>query len=269
MGIDDKLMSECVAEIRQKELIENEGRSIPSSKIRDYLLLLNDEESSENFLHKNPRFLQRSTVDILVQWCTRVYQFTNYPAMFHSATRQCLYAIYLLDLSERVAKEPHFCIGPFFASLRKPELEDVFQKELTAFRLRLQKSFLDQLVSEVLKLKSDASSDDSSKTEADASGDSSVFSLPFGDVTTSILDPVEVYENLPSPLKKCAMGEDMHLLEKELLKLPLEEANAFMIQLLQAGLVTPVSTDQHEVKSDVKAKSAEYEDLEDDNDELI
>jgi hypothetical protein len=42
-----------------------------------------------------------------------------------------------------------------------------------------------------------------------------------------------------------------------------------MIQLLQAGLVTPVSTDQHEVRSDVKAKSAEYEDLEDDNDELI
>lgn len=90
---------------------------------------------TEDFLLANPDIIQGPTAVSLLQWCKTI---SDNAEAFEKVTRQCIYIIYLYDLSRQLEIDPAQCITPFFAKINEPMIRERFEKEVMAYRSKLQ-----------------------------------------------------------------------------------------------------------------------------------
>ncbi|XP_008473204.2 hsp90 co-chaperone Cdc37-like [Diaphorina citri] len=195
-------------------------------KIKEYGLL-DSMQDTEDFLLSNPEIIDGPTALSLLEWCTAV---TDDVETFNKVSRQCIYIIYLYDLSRQVNIEPVHCVTPFFAKIAEPMFRERFEKEIVAYRSKLQSLTYDEVLQEVLICTSPG---DSSPTSSSSSEDYSF-----------ALDPLEVYNNLPSQLRQCLDDEDLVALEYELSELPLDRAKYYFVQFIRSGLLLPIENEE-------------------------
>ncbi|KAL1461555.1 hypothetical protein WDU94_013440 [Cyamophila willieti] len=212
---------------------EKRGSTGLDQKIKTYGLL-NTVQETEEFLLANPDIIDGQTALLLLQWCTAI---SDDPDTFNNVSRQCIYIIYLYDLSRQIDIEPVHCVSPFFAKINEPTFHERFEREIAAYRNKLQALTFNEVLDEVLIPREDISS----------SGDSSTTSSE-GDTSVSALDPLEVYENLPDRIKECLDDEDLYALEHEFSELPLDQAMLYFVQMVKSGLLLPIENNNEDHK---------------------
>jgi cell division cycle protein 37 len=133
---------------------------------------------------------------------------------------QCIVMQFILELSKTLNYDPRACVGPFFSKMQKAEREykDGFYEELNAFKDRICRR---------AKEKIDAAVKEAEEEErAKRLG-------PGG------LDPVEVFESLPTELQACFESQDIKLLQDTILKMKREDAEYHMDRCVRSGLWVP------------------------------
>lgn len=88
--------------------------------------------------------IDAQTVLQLLQWGSTIKNDTH---AFNNVIRQCVYIIYLYDLSRAVNIEPLHCVSHFFDQIQQPSYLERFEKEVLMYQTKLKElvSVLSQL----------------------------------------------------------------------------------------------------------------------------
>ncbi|KFM74256.1 Hsp90 co-chaperone Cdc37, partial [Stegodyphus mimosarum] len=193
-------------------------------------------EDSKNFLREHPHLACEETANYLVIWCINLEVEEKHQLMEHVA-HQCICMQFILELAKHMNVDPRSCISSFFTriQLSDTEYKEAFNAELEAFKKRVK----ERARIRIEKAIQEAEEEERKKRLG-----------PGG------LDPVEVFESLPDPLKVCFETKDIELLQKTIAKMPEEEARYHINRCIDSGLWIP---DAKKAEQEAKENSESIE----------
>ncbi|KAL1131359.1 hypothetical protein AAG570_010977 [Ranatra chinensis] len=206
-------LTEEERERRMKQFIkENE-------KILKQYGMLRKFDDSQRFLQEHPQLICEDTANYLVIWCINL-EMEEKKTLSQHVAHQCICMQYILELSKQLSVDPRACVASFFTNIQnaEPEYKASFDDELRAFKER---------VSRRAKEKLEGLIKEQEEEERQARLG------PGG------LDPVEVFDSLPSELKECFEKQDIPLLQETIAKMPHDEAAYHMKRCVDSGLWLP------------------------------
>lgn len=227
---NDELSEEEKAEKQRIFVKENEKLLKKFGMFKKY-------DDSKNFLREHPHLACEETANYLVIWCINLEVEEKHELMEHVA-HQCICMQYILELAKHLNVDPRACISSFFSRIQMADTEyrDAFNSELEAFKGR---------VKERAKIRIEKAIEEAEEEERQKRLG------PGG------LDPVEVFESLPEPLKTCFESKDIELLQKTIASMPEEEARLHINRCIDSGLWIPDAK-----KAEAEAQAAAKENTE-------
>lgn len=202
--------------------ISETGAVIVNTKIQNFGLLGSQKET-EKFLVAHPDMIDAQTVLQLLQWGSTINNDTH---AFNNVIRQCVYIIYLYDLSRAVNIEPLHCVSHFFDQIQQPSYLERFEKEVLTYQTKLKELTYKEMLKEVVVSSSDGDEGFQGSSASSSSSEDLVS-----------LDPLQVYASLPPQLQQCVSDEDLVALEYELSLLAPKKAKEYFSRMLRSGLL--------------------------------
>ncbi|VDM32453.1 unnamed protein product [Hydatigera taeniaeformis] len=171
---------------------------------------------SQQYLLEKPYLVCDETANHLVLWCLDLAMEEKYSLLDH-VSHQCIVMQFMLELAKSLKCDPRSCIRPFFNKFinPEPEYQRMFEEELTAFKARIR----DRARVKLTEAMQQYEAEERQKRLG-----------PGG------LDPYEVIETLPEPLRKCFETRDVELLKKTLTEMDPKEAEECMKRCIASGL---------------------------------
>lgn len=184
--------------------------------------MLLEYHDSEDYLRKNPHLACEDTANYLALWCINL-EVQEKHALMERVAHQTIIMQYILELAKSLDASPPATIPSFFTKMKKAKVEfkeymDAFDDELKSFLQRVK----ERARARIEKAMKEAEEEDRQQRLG-----------PGG------LDPVEVFESLPSELQKCFEEKDIPMLQEVLGKMPEEEARTYLKQCIDSGLWIP------------------------------
>jgi len=187
--------------------------------------MLRKYEDSQSFLEGNPHLTCEETANYLVLWCINLEVQEKHDLMSHVA-HQTIVMQFILELARTLERDPRSCVRAFFTRIQMGDVEkqymDAFNDELSSFKDRIRaraKARLEEAMKEV--------EEEERQKRLGPGG----------------LDPVEVFDSLPSKLQECFEKKDIPLLQETLLAMPKEDAEKYLKQCIDSGLWVPNAAD--------------------------
>ncbi|KAL7678268.1 hypothetical protein ACOME3_004498 [Neoechinorhynchus agilis] len=186
--------------------------------------MLRKYPSSERFLLDNPDLVCEFTANFLVVYCIELEMGDKHDLMVHVA-RQTIILQFILELAKGIGKDPRACIKPFFTRIQNGEAEAMagLENELEAFVLRIEKRAKEKIE----EIYAEQEKEEKQKRLG-----------PGG------LDPLEVLESLPTPLKTCFENQDIEMLKSTLSQMPQDEAKYHIDRCVKSGLWVPEKSEK-------------------------
>ncbi|XP_017880498.1 hsp90 co-chaperone Cdc37 [Ceratina calcarata] len=228
---DDSGLSDEEKEKKIKEFVkENEKALKQFGMLRKY-------DDSKKYLQENPQLVCENTANYLVIWCINLEIEEKHDLMEHVA-HQCICMQYILELSKQLDVDPRACVGSFFSHIQNAEIEykNSFDDELRAFKERIRKRAAEK-IADALK---------------EAEEEEKMARIGPGN-----LDPVEVFESLPAPLKVCFETQSHSLLQETLAAMPQNEAVYHMKRCIDSGLWVPDAKSKELIDGETSAENVE------------
>lgn len=176
-------------------------------------------DDSRRFLQEHPHLVCEDTANYLVIWCITL-EMEDKQMLSQHVAHQCICMQYILELSKQLEVDPRSCVGTFFSKIQvaEPEYKKSFEDELNAFKERVKKRAKEKLEAALRE-----EEEEEKKARLGPGG----------------LDPVEVFESLPTILQECFEKQDIPMLQEAIAKMPQEEAAYHMKRCIDSGLWLP------------------------------
>jgi len=220
-------------EISEEEQLERSKKFMDEHRedIKKYGML-HEYHDSEELLQKKPHLACEDTANYLVVWCIDL-EVEEKHSLMERVAHQTICMQFLLELSKQLEIDPRSTIKPFFQKMRKndEQYKTGFQEELTAFIGRVK----DRAQARIDKAMKEYEEEEREKRMG-----------PGG------VDPVEVYESLPTKLQECFDSKDIQLLQDTLTTMPEEEAKYHLKRCIDSGLWVPDASKVEENGKDEK-----------------
>uniref|UniRef100_A0A3Q3X1R4 Hsp90 co-chaperone Cdc37 n=1 Tax=Mola mola TaxID=94237 RepID=A0A3Q3X1R4_MOLML len=223
--------TEEVKEKKHKTFVEKYEKQIK------HFGMLRRWDDSQRYLSENPHLVCEETANYLVIMCIDLEV-----EEVKTTQRNCIILIYFLFL---LKVDPRGCFRQFFEKIKTADqqYQDAFNDELESFKERVQ----GRAKIRIEKAMKEYEEEEKQKRLG-----------PGG------LDPVEVYESLPTEMQKCFDEKDIQMLQDVISKMDPTEAKAHMKRCIDSGLWVPNSkTDD----GDEKEEDTTYEEVKQEQEE--
>ncbi|XP_006008466.1 hsp90 co-chaperone Cdc37 [Latimeria chalumnae] len=176
-------------------------------------------DDSQKYLSDNPSLVCEETANYLVIWCIDL-EVEEKHALMEQVAHQTIVMQFILELAKSLKVDPRACFRQFFTKIKTADQQymEAFNDELEAFKERV-KGRAQARIEKAIK----EYEEEERKKRLGPGG----------------LDPVEVYESLPSELQKCFDTKDIQMLQDTITKLEPVEAKYHMQRCIDSGLWVP------------------------------
>ncbi|XP_075433542.1 hsp90 co-chaperone Cdc37 [Ascaphus truei] len=178
-------------------------------------------DDSQKYLSDNSHLVCEETANYLVIWSIDL-EVEEKHSLMEQVAHQTIVMQFILELAKSLKVDPRACFRQFFTKIKTADQQymDAFNDELESFKERVRgraKVRIEKAMKEY--------EEEEKKKRLGPGG----------------LDPVEVYETLPSELQKCFDVKDIELLQETISKMDPVEARHYMKQCIDSGLWVPNS----------------------------
>lgn len=215
--------------------------------------MLHEYHDCKDFLLENIHLVSEDTANYLTLWCVNL-QVEEKHELMKRVAHQTIIMQYLLELSKTLEASPPQTVSVFFTRMAKAVTDftdymKAFEDELNAFIKRIE----DRAKARIEKAKQEAEEEERLEREQRLG--------PGG------MDPVTVFESLPTELQQCFEKKDIPLLQKIMREMPEEEARYHLKRCVDSGLWVPNAKDAGEPSGEAEENGAEevYEEVHDTN----
>ncbi|NWX08598.1 CDC37 protein, partial [Caloenas nicobarica] len=176
-------------------------------------------DDSQKYLSDNPHLVCEETANYLVIWCIDL-EVEEKHALMEQVAHQTIVMQFILELAKSLKVDPRACFRQFFTKIKTADQQymEGFNDELDAFKERVR----GRAKARIEKAMKEYEEEERQKRLG-----------PGG------LDPVEVYESLPSELQKCFDVKDVQMLQDTISKMDPTEAKYHMQRCIDSGLWVP------------------------------
>ncbi|KAJ6654510.1 hypothetical protein lerEdw1_006817 [Lerista edwardsae] len=176
-------------------------------------------DDSQKYLSDNPYLVCEETANYLVIWCIDL-EVEEKHALMEQVAHQTIVMQFILELAKSLKVDPRACFRQFFSKIKTADQQymEGFNYELESFKERVRgraKVRLEKALKEY--------EEEERQKRLGPGG----------------LDPVEVYETLPSELQKCFDVKDVQMLQDAISKMDPTEAKYHMQRCIDSGLWVP------------------------------
>ncbi|KAA0721643.1 Hsp90 co-chaperone [Triplophysa tibetana] len=199
-------------------------------------------DDSQKYLSDNPHLVCEETANYLVIMCIDL-EVEEKHALMEQVAHQTIVMQFILELAKSLKVDPRGCFRQFFTKIKTADqqYQDAFNDELESFKGRVR----GRAKIRIEKAMKEYEEEERQKRLG-----------PGG------LDPVEVYESLPSELQKCFDDKDIQMLQDAISKLDPTEAKHHMKRCIESGLWVPNSRADEEADKDPEdGDEPQYEEL--------
>lgn len=206
-------LTEEEKERRYKDFVDKN-----EDKIKEFGMLSRWDDCKK-FLLENHNLCCEETANYLTLWCLNLEIEEKHSLMKHVA-KQAIAMQYMLELAKQLDIDVRGCISSFFTRIQQADQHyiDAFNDEIEAFKNRIR---------ERAKVRVEAAIKQVEEEERQARLG------PGG------LDPLEVLETLPEPLKECFETQDIKKLQEVLTAMEESEAKYHLKRCIDSGLWVP------------------------------
>ncbi|KAE8619824.1 hypothetical protein XENTR_v10009989 [Xenopus tropicalis] len=210
---ENKEVTEEEKEQKHKTFVEKNVKQLK------HFGMLHRWDDSQKYLSDNPHLVCEETANYLVIWCIDL-EVEEKHALMEQVAHQTIVMQFILELAKSLKVDPRACFRQFFTKIKTADQQymDAFNDELESFKGR---------VRERAKVRIDKAMKEYEEEERKKR------------IGPGGLDPVEVYESLPSELQKCFDSKDIQMLQDTISKMDPTEARFFMKQCIDSGLWVP------------------------------
>lgn len=200
-------------ERRYKEFVDKY-----ESKIKKFGMLSKYDECKK-FLLEDPDLCCEETANYLTLWCLNLEIEEKHSLMEHVA-KQAIAMQYMLELAKQLDVDVRGCISSFFTRIQTADKQyaDAFNDEIEAFKSRIR---------ERAKVRVEMAMKQVEEEERQKRLG------PGG------LDPLEVLETLPPPLKECFETQDINKLQEVIGQMDEKDARHHLKRCVDSGLWVP------------------------------
>lgn len=188
------------------------------SKIKEFGMLTKWDDCKK-FLLNDPNLCCEETANYLTLWCLNLEIEEKHSLMEHVA-KQAIAMQYMLELAKQLDVDVRGCISSFFTRIQQADQQylDAFEDEINSFKDRIR---------ERAKVRIEAAIKQVEEEERRAR------------IGPGGLDPLEVLETLPGPLKECFEKQDIAKLQEVLSAMDEKEARHHLKRCIDSGLWVP------------------------------
>lgn len=171
------------------------------------------------FLMEHSDLVCDEAANFLALWCLNLAMEEKFTLMEHIA-KQVISLQYILELAKQLDRDPRSCVSSFFTRIQTAEKEYIaaFEDELSSFKERIRK----RAAEKVKKLVEEYEEEEKQKRLG-----------PGG------LDPLEVFESLPTEMQQCFESRDIGSLQAVISAMDEEQAKYHMKRCIDSGLWVP------------------------------
>ncbi|XP_062975381.1 hsp90 co-chaperone Cdc37 [Elgaria multicarinata webbii] len=178
-------------------------------------------DDSQKYLSDNPHLVCEETANYLVIWCIDL-EVEEKHALMEQVAHQTIAMQFILELAKSLKVDPRACFRQFFTKIKTADQQymEGFNDELESFKERVR----GRAKARVERAMKEYEEEERQKRLG-----------PGG------LDPVDVYESLPSELQKCFDVKDVQMLQDAISKMDPTQAKYHMQRCIDSGLWVPNS----------------------------
>lgn len=190
-------------------------------------------DDSQKYLSDHPHLVCEETANYLVIMCIDL-EVEEKHALMEQVAHQTIVMQFILELAKSLKVDPRGCFRQFFAKIKTADqqYQEAFNDELESFKERVR----GRAKIRIEKAMKEYEEEERQKRIG-----------PGG------LDPVEVYESLPTEMQKCFDEKDIQMLQEVISKMDPTVAKAHMKRCIDSGLWVPnAKGDDGEEKGDEK-----------------
>lgn len=205
-------------------------------------------DDSQKYLSDHPHLVCEETANYLVIMCIDL-EVEEKHALMEQVAHQTIVMQFILELAKSLKVDPRGCFRQFFAKIKTADqqYQEAFNDELESFKERVR----GRAKIRIEKAMKEYEEEERQKRLG-----------PGG------LDPVDVYESLPSEMQKCFDEKDIQMLQEVISKMDPTEAKAHMKRCIDSGLWVPnAKGDDGEEKGDEKDDEPTYEEIQQEKEE--
>ncbi|XP_063328164.1 hsp90 co-chaperone Cdc37-like [Pelmatolapia mariae] len=205
-------------------------------------------DDSQKYLSDHPHLVCEETANYLVIMCIDL-EVEEKHALMEQVAHQTIVMQFILELAKSLKVDPRGCFRQFFAKIKTADqqYQEAFNDELESFKERVR----GRAKIRIEKAMKEFEEEERQKRLG-----------PGG------LDPVEVYESLPTEMQKCFDEKDIQMLQEVISKMDPTEAKAHMKRCIDSGLWVPnAKGDDGEEKGDEKDDEPTYEEIQHEKEE--
>uniref|UniRef100_A0A8D0DTH8 Hsp90 co-chaperone Cdc37 n=1 Tax=Salvator merianae TaxID=96440 RepID=A0A8D0DTH8_SALMN len=197
-------------------------------------------DDSQKYLSDNPYLVCEETANYLVIWCIDL-EVEEKHALMEQVAHQTIVMQFILELAKSLKVDPRACFRQFFSKIKTADQQymEGFNDELEAFKERVR----GRAKARIERAMKEYEEEERQKRLG-----------PGG------LDPVEVYESLPTELQKCFDVKDVQMLQDTISKMDPAEAKYHMQRCIDSGLWVPNARTAEGAEKGDKAEGV-YEEL--------
>ncbi|XP_061469750.1 hsp90 co-chaperone Cdc37 [Rhineura floridana] len=176
-------------------------------------------DDSQKCLSDHPYLVCEETANYLVIWCIDL-EVEEKHALMEQVAHQTIVMQFILELAKSLKVDPRACFRQFFSKIKTADQQymEGFNDELEAFKDRVR----GRAKARIERAMKEYEEEERQKRLG-----------PGG------LDPVDVYEALPSELQKCFDVKDVQMLQDAISKMDPAEAKYHMRRCIDSGLWVP------------------------------
>lgn len=198
-------------------------------------------DDSQKYLSDNPHLVCEETANYLVIMCIDL-EVEEKHALMEQVAHQTIVMQFILELAKSLKVDPRGCFRQFFAKIKTADqqYQDAFNDELESFKERVR----GRAKIRIEKAMKEYEEEERQKRLG-----------PGG------LDPVDVYDSLPSEMQKCFDEKDIQMLQEVISKMDPTEAKIHMKRCIDSGLWVPNSRTEDDGQKEEKEDEPQYEEL--------
>ncbi|TTE81782.1 Hsp90 co-chaperone Cdc37 [Bagarius yarrelli] len=212
---EEKLDTEEEKEQKHKTFVEKYEKQIK------HFGMLRRWDDSQKYLSDNSHLVCEETANYLVIMCIDL-EVEEKHALMEQVAHQTIVMQFILELAKSLKVDPRGCFRQFFSKIKTADqqYQDAFNDELESFKERVRgraKIRIEKAMKEY--------EEEEKKKRLGPGG----------------LDPVEVYDTLPSEMQKCFDEKDIQMLQDLISKMDPMDAKYHMKRCVDSGLWVPNS----------------------------
>eukprot|EP00949_MAST-11_sp_MAST-11-sp1_P003332 g3332.t1 len=203
-------------------------------------------DKTRDLLLEHPELLSEHAVGYMLLMCLD-FEMSGQTARAKRTAQQYQIIQSILELAKGSKKDPRSAIHPFFRRIdeNREAFQKGFEKSVDDFYLKLQNRAKDKIAQgekSPLQMERDASNSQGQEQEQEQAEQEEevVYGIdPDAPLGPGGLSPSEVFDELPPEIQNCFISRDIPMLERELSKLPREEAETLLDRCVKSGLWQP------------------------------